>query len=63
MVPLDLKEFVWQSKETKIGYIILAITTYKNEDVIVYREGKDRSTIHIDSIDNFCKNNEATYQI
>lgn len=63
MEPLDLKEFIWQSKETKIGYIILAITTYKGESIVVYRECKDRSKICVDSVDNFCRNCEATYQI
>jgi hypothetical protein len=63
MAPLDLKEFVWQSKKTKIGYIILAITTYKGDDVVIYREAKDRSKICIDSVDEFCKRCEATYQL
>lgn len=63
MEPLDLRDFIWQSKETKVSYMILALTTYEDEHVVVYREAKNRSKICVDSISNFVKRCEATYQL
>lgn len=63
MQPLDFRDFIWQNKGTKTSYIILAITTLDAEDVIVFREAKDRNTIYVDYFDRFCNNHEATYEL
>lgn len=63
MQPLDFRDFVWQHKQTKINYIILGITTLDVEDVIVFREAKDRNGIYVEYFDRFCENHEATYQL
>lgn len=63
MQPLDLKDFIWMRKSDKREVaIIIAITKYKDEDVIVYRS-KDRNQIAVESVDTFCTDFEATYQI
>jgi uncharacterized protein YdeI (YjbR/CyaY-like superfamily) len=63
MQALDLKTFIWSHKQTKEASIILAITTYKDDDIVVYRGWKDRAKIEVMSVDDFCKQHEATYQI
>lgn len=59
MQPLDLKKFVW-NKDHK-WYLILAITTFKGDDIVVYRESQDRAAIEIATVDDFCKHFQATY--
>jgi len=63
MEALDLKKFLWESKATKGNFIILAITTYKNDDVVVYRESQDRSQICVCSVDDFCRDFSAIYPL
>lgn len=63
MEPLDLKKFVWLSKRTKQNFIIIAITDYKSDDVVVYREANDRSKVCVKSVDDFCREFEATYEL
>lgn len=62
MEPLDLKKFAWISRLDKRHYIIMAITTYNGENVVVYREAVDRSKILVASVDDFGAEFEATYQ-
>lgn len=61
MQPLDLKNFVW-NRDHK-WYIIIAITTFKDEDVVVYRENQDRAAVSVMSVSDFCREFQATYQI
>ena len=61
MEPLDLKKFVWNRNHK--WYIILAITTFKDEDIVVYRESQDRAAIEIATVDDFCKQFQATYSL
>lgn len=63
MQALDFRDFVWQSKRTKEDFFVLAITEYGDDDVIIYRESRDRSRICVKSVDQFCKDFEATYQL
>ena len=63
MEALDLTKFLWLNKETKHVYIILAITTYGDEDVVVYREFCDRAKLQVDSVSNFAAEHDATYQV
>ena len=63
MESLDLKEFVWQSKNNGEKFIIMAITDYKTDDIVVYREVKDRSRICVLSIDDFVQRFQATYDL
>ena len=61
MQPLDLKQFIW-SRDHK-GYDILAITTYKGEDIVVYRERHMPYTVGVDTVSDFCRHFQATYSI
>lgn len=61
--PLDLADFIWQHKLTKKSYIIMTITNFRSERVIVYRDARDRRLIHVEDFGSFCANHEATYQI
>ena len=61
MLPLDLKTLIW-NKDHK-WYRILAVTTYKGDDVIVYQEEAQKATIEIMDISDFCREFQATYEI
>ena len=63
MEPLDLKEFIWQSRETLENFIILTVTKHQDENVVVYREVKDRSRICIMAVSDFYDKFEATYHL
>ena len=60
---LDLADFVWVNKETKNAFLILALTMYKDENVVVYRPAHDRVHICVCSVSDFCRDFEATYDI
>lgn len=62
MQPLDLKNFVWVNDDNET-FIILAITNYNHDDVVVYRESRDRQRIFVDSVSDFCNKYEATYEL
>lgn len=61
MQPLDLKNFVWSKNHE--WFLVLAIVTYNEEDIVVYRENKDRSRICVTSVDKFCREFQATYEL
>ena len=61
--PLDLKKFVWMSKEDKNPYLILAITTYGGDDVVVYRQATSTADMCVTSVGDFCERFEATYDL
>lgn len=63
MEALDFRKFLWLNKESKRVYIILAITTYGDDDVVVYREFCDRAKLQVDSVNNFATAHDATYQV
>jgi hypothetical protein len=64
MEPLDLKKFLWLNKLDKTkSAVILAITDYKSDDVVVYRDWRDRNIVSVKSVDDFCKEFEATYPV
>lgn len=63
LVALDLRKFVWLNRETKKSYLILGIVDYKDEDFVVYREAQDRSNLQLDTVDSFCKQHDATYEL
>lgn len=63
MQALDLKSFVWLSKDTKENYIVMAITTFCGHDVVVFRHHRDRNQILLETVDVFCRNYEATYEL
>lgn len=62
MEALDLKKFAWNKNH--VNYCILAITTYKGDDVVVFRNHDDsKHEIAILSVDDFCREFQATYAI
>lgn len=64
MEALDLAKFLWLHKETKKSYLIMAITTYKEEeDVVVFREFGDRGKIGVMCFSQFCNEHDATYEV
>jgi hypothetical protein len=61
MLELDLTSFIW-NKDHK-DYIVMALVAYRDEVLVVYRESTDRSKICVDSVGDFCKDFQATYQL
>ncbi len=61
MQPLNLKNFVW-TRDHK-NYVILAITTYKEEDLVVYRDQHFPYEVDIATVSDFCRKFQATYQV
>jgi hypothetical protein len=61
MEALDLKKFLWTCGHK--NYEILAITTFKNDDIVVYRDLNDTHRVAVLSVDDFCRSFEAVYQI
>jgi hypothetical protein len=60
MEALDLKKFGWTRNHE--NFTILAITSYKGEDVVVYRN-QQGGAVAIVTVDEFCRDFQATYEV
>lgn len=63
MDTVNLKNFVWQSKKTKQSFIIIAITKYREDNIVIYREAHDRSKLCVRSAEDFLEEFEPTYEL
>jgi len=57
---LDLKKFGWVRDHK--NYTVLAITTFRDEDVVVFR-AQEGGVVDILTVDEFCRTFDATYQL
>lgn len=60
MEPLDLKKFAWVRDHK--WYTIIAITDFREEDIVVYRANED-GHIAVTTVDEFCREFTAAYHV